>query len=268
MQGAPGQPGMPGSPPGMGMPGAPGMGMPGTPPPIAPPAQPSGPTYIDVDCPVESLPRQGGIVGQVRDGESNAPVPGAVVKVTVANGKELTITADGSGTFKVAELPPGPVVVRADAAGYFSHTQPVEVRAAEDARPTVQINKRPKTASVKVQGNEIRLSRQIHFETDSAKIMGDSNSLMEEIADVMQRSQGLRKVEIQGHTDNTGTRDHNQQLSDARAQAVKAWLVGAGVDGSRLQAKGYGQDRPLAPNVTAANKAKNRRVQFIILEGK
>jgi outer membrane protein OmpA-like peptidoglycan-associated protein len=91
---------------------------------------------------------------------------------------------------------------------------------------------------------------------------------MEEIADLLQRSPGIKKVEIQGHTDNTGTREHNLQLSDARANAVKTWLVGAGIEGTRLVAKGYGQDRPLVPNVTAANRARNRRVQFIILEGK
>ncbi|MEJ7735097.1 MAG: OmpA family protein, partial [Polyangiaceae bacterium] len=131
---------------------------------------------------------------------------------------------------------------------------------------TLSVNKRPKVALVKIQGNEIKISKQIHFETDSAKIMGDSNQLMEEIADTMQRSPNLKKIEIQGHTDNTGTREHNATLSDQRANSVKAWLQSAGVDGSRLTAKGYGQDRPLAPNVTAANRAKNRRVQFIILE--
>ena len=73
-------------------------------------------------------------------------------------------------------------------------------------------------------------------------------------------------MEIQGHTDNTGTREHNLQLSDARASSVKKWLVEAGVDTNRLVAKGYGQDRPIAPNVTAANRTRNRRVQFIILE--
>ena len=81
---------------------------------------------------------------------------------------------------------------------------------------------------------------------------------------MIQKNPNLEQLEIQGHTDNTGTREHNQTLSNGRASAVREWLVKAGVGGERLTAKGYGQDRPLAPNVTEANKAKNRRVQFII----
>ena len=74
----------------------------------------------------------------------------------------------------------------------------------------------------------------------------------------------LKQVEVQGHTDNSGKPDHNQDLSEQRAQAVAAWLIAHGVDKSRLAPKGYGQSRPRVPNVTAGNRAKNRRVQFII----
>jgi outer membrane protein OmpA-like peptidoglycan-associated protein len=237
-------------------------------PPATPPGVPQGPTFIDIDCPLESLPKLGGIYGVVRDAESGQLVGGATIRLTDGAGKQISVTADGSGNFVMKDLPPGAVVLRGEASGYLSHNVPVEVRMGEDVRPTIQIAKRPKTPSVKVEGKEIKLTRQIHFETDSAKIMGDSNSLMEEISDIMQRNPGIKKVEIQGHTDNTGTREHNLQLSDARANSVKKWLVEAGVDGNRLVPKGYGQDRPLAPNVTAANRTRNRRVQFIILEGK
>jgi outer membrane protein OmpA-like peptidoglycan-associated protein len=254
--GAPGAPGMPGAPLGA------------APPPVAP-AVPAGPTYVDIDCPLEGLPRMGNVFGMVRDTETGAPVSGAIVKLTEASGKEVTATADGGGNFVFKDLPPGAVMIRAEASGYMPHVNPpLDVRASEDARPTLQLAKRPKVASVKIEGKEIKISKQIHFETDSSKIMGDSNALMEEIVDVMQRNTGIRKVEIQGHTDNTGTADHNLQLSDARAASVKAWMVGAGVDPARLVPKGYGQTRPLAPNVTAGNRARNRRVQFIILEGK
>jgi outer membrane protein OmpA-like peptidoglycan-associated protein len=253
--GAPGTPGGPAVPPGNVF------------PPAGVPAAPTGPTIVDIDCPLESLPKTGNIYGVVRDGENGSPVAGAVVKLTDASNKEIAATADGSGNFIFKELTPGAVMLKGEASGYMPHISPAEVRASEDARPTLQINKRPKTPSVKVEGKEIKISKQIHFETDSAKILGDSNSLMEEIADVLQRNPNLRKVEIQGHTDNTGTREHNLQLSDARASSVKTWLVGAGIDGARLVPKGYGQDRPIAPNVTAANRTRNRRVQFIILEG-
>ncbi len=280
---APGVSPVPGAPPSpfgapppspFGAPAAPGTppGAPATPPgsvfpPPGAPAAPTGPTIVDVDCPLESLPKTGNIYGVVRDGENGAPVAGAVVKLTDSANKEIAATADGSGNFIFKELTPGAVMLKGEASGYMPHLSPAEVRASEDARPTLQINKRPKTPSVKVEGKEIKISKQIHFETDSAKILGDSNSLLEEIADVLQRNPGIHKVEIQGHTDNTGTREHNIQLSDARASSVKAWLVAAGVDGSRLVPKGYGPDRPVAPNVTAANRTKNRRVQFIILEG-
>jgi outer membrane protein OmpA-like peptidoglycan-associated protein len=257
-----GQPGMPGGP---GAPGAPGMM---APPMQPPPAAPSGPTYVDVDCPLESLPKLGNIVGQIKDGEGGAPVPAAVVRLTDASGKALTATADGSGNFTFKDLGPGPVTLKTEATGYMHHNDTVEVRVSDDNRTNITINKRPKLQLVKVQGNEIKVSKQIHFETDSAKILGDSNALMEEIADVLVRTPTIKKVEIQGHTDNTGTREHNLQLSDARANAVKTWLVGAGIEAVRLVPKGYGQDRPLAPNVTAGNRTKNRRVQFIILEGK
>jgi outer membrane protein OmpA-like peptidoglycan-associated protein len=228
---------------------------------------PQGPTFIEIDCPLEALPKTGNVLGIVRDAETGATIGGAVVRLIEASGKELSATADGAGNFVFKDITPGAVMLRGEANGYMGHISPAEIRASEDVRPTVQLTKRPKVASVRVEGKEIRISKQIHFETDLAKIMGDSNSLLEEIADVLQHHPNIKKVEIQGHTDNTGTREHNLQLSDARAVAVKKWLVDAGVDGSRLIPKGYGQDRPIAPNVTAANRARNRRVQFIILEG-
>jgi outer membrane protein OmpA-like peptidoglycan-associated protein len=69
-------------------------------------------------------------------------------------------------------------------------------------------------------------------------------------------------VEIQGHTDNTGRRASNKKLSLARADAVKAWLVAKGVAADRISTKGFGQDKPIAPNTTLEGKQKNRRIEF------
>ena len=70
------------------------------------------------------------------------------------------------------------------------------------------------------------------------------------------------KLDIDGHTDNTGTAAKNQTLSDARAAAVKTYLASKGVEDSRMTATGHGQDMPTADNKTAAGRAKNRRVEM------
>jgi outer membrane protein OmpA-like peptidoglycan-associated protein len=73
------------------------------------------------------------------------------------------------------------------------------------------------------------------------------------------------KVEIQGHTDDTGDRDHNLDLSQRRAESVKNYFVGKGVDEARLVAKGYGPDAPLIDKKTKSARAKNRRVEFKLI---
>ena len=161
-------------------------------------------------------------------------------------------------------LQPGTVTIKADADGYMLHVQTVDVRAREDSKTDVTLFKRPKKGDVEIAGNEIKIKRQIHFETDSAKISLDSTSLLEEIADTMIRNPCLKQIEIQGHTDNTGAKEHNKVLSDQRANAVREWLLAHSIEPGRLVAQGYGQERPISPNVTPAGKERNRRVQFMI----
>ncbi len=74
------------------------------------------------------------------------------------------------------------------------------------------------------------------------------------------------KVEIQGHTDSTGTPAYNLGLSDRRANAVRDYLISQGVPGGQLTARGYGQTQPIASNATAAGRASNRRVVMHVLE--
>lgn len=103
----------------------------------------------------------------------------------------------------------------------------------------------------------------IEFETAKATIRPTSYPLLDEIAQQFIENPSFI-IEVQGHTDNTGKADKNQELSQNRANAVREYLISKGVPAERMTAKGYGQDRPIADNKTKAGRAKNRRVEFDI----
>jgi OmpA-OmpF porin, OOP family len=102
----------------------------------------------------------------------------------------------------------------------------------------------------------------IYFDTDKADLKPESKSTLEEVVKLLKADPSLR-LEVAGHTDNTGAAAHNIQLSASRAAAVVNVLVTTyGVDRFRLRAKGYGDSKPVAPNDTDQNRAKNRRVEL------
>lgn len=103
----------------------------------------------------------------------------------------------------------------------------------------------------------------IAFATGSAKITKASFKTLGAAAKVLADHPDLR-IEIGGHTDDKGDDDRNQALSQARADAVRDYLISKGVDASRLEAKGYGETMPVADNAKAAGRAKNRRVEFTL----
>ena len=103
----------------------------------------------------------------------------------------------------------------------------------------------------------------IEFESGKATIKAKSYPLLNQIAKIFIDNKDYI-VEVQGHTDNTGKAEVNQELSEKRANAVRDYLIAQGVDFQRLTAVGYGQDQPIADNSTKAGRAKNRRVEFKI----
>ncbi|HHH50587.1 MAG TPA: OmpA family protein, partial [Saprospiraceae bacterium] len=101
------------------------------------------------------------------------------------------------------------------------------------------------------------------FDTGSANISGSSKTEVENFAKVMNAYSTI-KVEVQGHTDNTGDAAKNKTLSQARADAVKAMLMNLGVSGDRITTNGYGADNPTASNDTAEGRKQNRRIEVKI----
>jgi outer membrane protein OmpA-like peptidoglycan-associated protein len=101
----------------------------------------------------------------------------------------------------------------------------------------------------------------INFETNSSNITPESETILMKAFNTMKNNPKI-EVEISGHTDSRGSNSSNQVLSENRANAVKSWLVGRGIDPNRITTVGYGEDRPLVPNDSPDNMLKNRRIEF------
>jgi outer membrane protein OmpA-like peptidoglycan-associated protein len=121
----------------------------------------------------------------------------------------------------------------------------------------------PKQKYIVVTKEKIELKQKVHFATDKSKIMPDSFAMLNEIAGVLKDRSEVR-VRIEGHTDSRGSMTHNMTLSRARAESVRTYLVGQGVDATHMDAQGFGPTQPIAENRTATGREQNRRVEFII----
>ncbi|VUD46846.1 Outer membrane porin F [Thalassocella blandensis] len=101
----------------------------------------------------------------------------------------------------------------------------------------------------------------VTFESGKAVLTADAKVILDGAAETLKQFPSVY-VEIQAHTDSVGAEQFNLSLSDARAASVKQYLISKGIDASRLSSKGYGESVPIADNMTAAGRQKNRRVEF------
>lgn len=200
------------------------------------------------------------------------PVPGA--SVSVASEPEVTGETTPEGFWR-AETKPGKYEVTAKAPGYKPRTLEAEFKAGEPGTLRLALEKGGAAAAgarkvvpknVVLRARVIELKRKVHFADGKARLLPDSEPLLEEVAAVMVAHPEIKKLRIEGHTDDRGDRALNLRLSEDRAKTVQSFLVSHGVSASRLTAKGYGPDKPVAPNLTERGRDRNRRVEFVIVE--
>lgn len=111
---------------------------------------------------------------------------------------------------------------------------------------------------------DVILLENLYFAFDKSEVLQQSYNELVKLKELLERNPGMT-IELRGHTDNLGTVEHNQRLSESRAKAVVDHLVSMGIDKSRLSWKGFGKSEPVADNGTAAGRQKNRRVEYKVL---
>lgn len=115
-------------------------------------------------------------------------------------------------------------------------------------------------------GRTIELRGAVNFDTARATLKKESLPALDEVARLLRAHPEIRRVRVDGHTDSIGAARMNLDLSRRRAAAVVEYLVSQGIERRRIESAGFGEEQPIADNRTALGRAKNRRVEFTILE--
>jgi outer membrane protein OmpA-like peptidoglycan-associated protein len=214
---------------------------------------------VNLDLPRIEAPTEACLCGRVRDGKTGRPLAGAGVLVKDASGRKFRkFNVDESGAYELC-LPFGNYEFTAQAKGYFFFVDEVEVRLEDlkDCRPyDLPLQPLEKDAQLVLE--------HIYFDVDKAILREASVAELERLVDIMRQNPSL-VVEIAGHTDSDATEGYNLNLSQRRSQAVVDFLSASGIEFHRMQAQGYGESQPVAPNDSPTNKQLNRRTEFRVI---
>jgi outer membrane protein OmpA-like peptidoglycan-associated protein len=145
----------------------------------------------------------------------------------------------------------------------FQDTTPIRIAIAPEPPPP-KVQDPPALKQVKLRDNHIEIGEKIQFALAESQILPVSFGLLDEVAKVIQENPHVQKISIEGHASDEGDDTYNLNLSKARAEAVRVYLVSKGVAADRLSSTGFGESKPLAANDSPQNREKNRRVEFNI----
>jgi len=203
---------------------------------------------------LKHIPKEGNLILDIVDIDGEQPVTAAVMvgdmpTETVPGRYEKTL---GAGVYTVK-------VVAEDEA-YLPYERVVTIEAAKTLEVQVALVKK-----------EFKIVLpEVYFEFNKSDIKPESYSVLDGAATTIKTvfaGNADIKIEVQGHTDSKGSDQYNLDLSNRRANSVKDYLVlNHGINPDRLMARGYGESRPVASNDSDAGRAKNRRVEFVVIE--
>jgi outer membrane protein OmpA-like peptidoglycan-associated protein len=200
------------------------------------------------------------LTGHVLDKETKKPVLAKLEFIDVENSRVVaTSISTDSGMYRVRFSEPKNYGVEILAKDYLFFLDAVDMSGASSDIPVVKDFYLEKLQI----GTKVVLEN-IYFETNKATLKPESYEQLDQVVKFMENNESVR-LEISGHTDNTGSLKYNTKLSEERAKAVVDYLVSKGIDTSRLTWKGYAFTQPVAPNNTAEGRKKNRRVEFKVI---
>lgn len=202
------------------------------------------------------------LIGTVKDSETGEPVLARIDVIDLATDMVAGTTAssDADGTFRIRLPEKKSYMIDLRASGFLSDMKRINIPAGY-AEEVFTLD----ATLIKVKVGKKVVLNNILFETGKSVLTVSSYAELDRLAGILEDTPTMR-IEISGHTDNTGSLDLNNRLSQSRAQAVVEYLVQKGTDRSRLEFRGYGPSQPIADNATAEGRKENRRVEFKILE--
>ena len=220
---------------------------------------PNTPIGVEVDekgCPIDS---DGDGVPDYLDKCPNTP------KGVKVDAKGCPIDSDGDGVPDYLDKCPNtPKGCKVDKDGCPIDSDGDGVPDCLDKCPNTPRDTKVDKNGCPIVGEELLILHGIKFGFDSAKVSDDSKAILE-VAVTTLKNNPKMKVEIEGHTDSIGTAEYNLGLSQRRADAVQDHLIVEGIGAERLQAVGKGEADPLVSNELKEGRAKNRRVEFVVI---
>jgi outer membrane protein OmpA-like peptidoglycan-associated protein len=143
----------------------------------------------------------------------------------------------------------------------------VELAEGDGSFAPLDTSKKNAAAEVARTADKMRVTLEdsILFDRDRHELKSDAKLVLERLVASQRTIQPPPRLIVEGHTDDTGTKEHNLQLSRRRAESVVQWLAAHGIERERVEARGYGEDYPRVSNDTDAHRKKNRRVEIVLL---
>jgi len=201
------------------------------------------------------------VKGVIRDKVSKAPLRARIELLNIKTDEVVSLVASDSitGEYLIVLTQGDEYALYVTKAGYLFKSYNFNYSEIADFEPiTIDMDLE------KMIAGSVAVLNNIFFDVDKFALKEKSSPELQKILRFLKENPRVR-VEIGGHTDNSGSATHNRELSEKRARSVYDFLIQHGLDKSRLEPKGYGPDRPLASNDTDGGRQQNRRIEFRIL---